>query len=219
MALVLDGSANTIGGLAVDGVPNGTIDADALASNAVSTVKIAANAVSNAKLAADAQRAYAHFTYAHATTHLSLASTTGGTHVAFSHVKSEQGITGDTSDNDWTHATTGYYQLQIRYRQGSGSDVWSVFGVTKDGASDCVGISARTGSENSHNEAYDVLYKVDSTSATYQLQGWCGSGTKDVIDPTEQGKPNWTNYDTLVGITNNEGGVMLDLIISKIGDL
>ena len=148
-----------------------------------------------------------------------MASGTGGTHVAFSHVKSEQGITGDTSDNDWTHATTGYYLLKIRYRQGSGSDVWSVFGVTKAGASDCVGISARTGSEDSHNEAYDVLYRVDSTSATYQLQGWCGSGTKDVIDPTEQGKPNWTNYDTLVGITNNEGGVMLDMIISKIGDL
>ena len=219
MALVLDGSANTIGGLAVGGVPNGTIDADALASNAVSTVKIAANAVSNAKLAADAQRAYAHFTYAHASTHLSLSSGTGGTHVAFTHVKSEQGITGDTSDNDWTHATTGYYQLQIRYRQGSGSDVWSVFGVTKDGASDCVGISARTGSENSHNEAYDVLYKVDSTTATYQLQGWCGSSTKDVIDPEEQGKPNWTNYDTLVGITDTNGGVMLDMIISKIGDL
>ena len=199
----------TVTGLSVGGLPDGTVDTDTLASSAVS----------NAKLATEAKRAYAHFTYAHATTHLSLASGTGGTHVAFSHVKSEQGITGDTSDNDWTHATTGYYLLKIRYRQGSGSDVWSVFGVTKAGASDCVGISARTGSEDSHNEAYDVLYRVDSTSATYQLMGWCGSGTKDVIDPTEQGKPNWTNYDTLVGITNNEGGVMLDMIISKIGDL
>ena len=208
MPIVINGSG-TVTGLSVGGLPDGTVDTDTLASSAVS----------NAKLATEAKRAYAHFTYAHATTHLSLASGTGGTHVAFSHVKSEQGITGDTSDNDWTHATTGYYLLKIRYRQGSGSDVWSVFGVTKAGASDCVGISARTGSEDSHNEAYDVLYRVDSTSATYQLMGWCGSGTKDVIDPTEQGKPNWTNYDTLVGITNNEGGVMLDMIISKIGDL
>ena len=208
MPIVINGSG-TVTGLSVGGLPDGTVDTDTLASSAVS----------NAKLATEAKRAYAHFTYAHATTHLSLASGTGGTHVAFSHVKSEQGITGDTSDNDWTHATTGYYLLKIRYRQGSGSDVWSVFGVTKAGASDCVGISARTGSEDSHNEAYDVLYRVDSTSATYQLMGWCGSGTKDVIDPTEQGKPNWTNYDTLVGITNNEGGLMLDIIISKIGDL
>ena len=208
MPIVINGSG-TVTGLSVGGLPDGTVDTDTLASSAVS----------NAKLATEAKRAYAHFTYAHATTHISLASGTGGTQVAFTHVQSEQGITGDTSDNDWTHATTGYYQLLVRYRQGSGGDVWSVFGVTKDGASDCVGISARTGSEDSHNEAYDVLYRVDSTSATYQLMGWCGSGTKDVIDPTEQGKPNWTNYDTLVGITNNEGGVMLDMIISKIGDL
>ena len=219
MALVFDGSANTIGGLAVGGVPNGTIDADALATNAVSTIKIAANAVSEAKLAADAKRVYAHFIYTLSSAHLSLASGTGGTHVAFTHVKSEQGITGDTSDNDWTHATTGYYQLQIRYRQSSGGDVWSVFGVTKDGASDCVGVSARTGSENNHNEAYDVLYKVDSTSATYQLMGWCGSSSKDVADPDAQGKPNWTNYDTLVGENWANGGVMLDMIITKIGDL
>ena len=208
MPIVINGSG-TVTGLSVGGLPDGTVDTDTLASSAVS----------NAKLATEAKRAYAHFTYAHATTHLSLASGTGGTHVAFTHVQSEQGITGDTSDNDWTHATTGYYQLQIRYRQASGGDVWSSFGVTKAGASDCVGISARTGSEDSHNEAYDVLYRVDSTSATYQLMGWCGCGTKDVIEPTEQGNPNWTNYDTLVGITNNEGGLMLDIIISKIGDL
>mgnify|MGYP003117988091 FL=1 len=208
MPVVINGNG-TITGLNVGGLPNGIVDTDMLA----------ANAVSEAKLATDAKRAYAHFTYAHASTHLSLASGSGGTHVAFTHVKSEQGITGDTTDNDWTHATTGYYQLQIRYRQHSGGDVWSIFGVTKDGNSDCVGISARTGSENSHNEAYDVLYKVDSTSATYQLMGWCGNTTKDVTDPDAQGKPTWTNYDTLVGYTGTNGGVMLDMIINKIGDL
>ena len=208
MPVVINGDG-TIAGLNVGGLPNGIVDTDMLA----------ANAVSEAKLAADAKRAYAHFTFCDSSNHLSLASGTGGTHVAFSHVKSEQGITGDTSNNDWTHATTGYYQLQIRYRQGSGGDVWSVFGVTKDGASDCVGISARTGSENNVNEAYDVLYRVDSTSATYQLMGWCGVTTKDIVDPDSQGKPTWTNYDTLVGVTWNNGGVMLDMIINKIGDL
>ena len=109
MPIVINGSG-TVTGLSVGGLPDGTVDTDTLASSAVS----------EAKLAADAKRAYAHFTYSDSSTHLSLASGTGGTHVAFSHVKSEQGITGDTSDNDWTHATTGYYQLQIRYRQGSG---------------------------------------------------------------------------------------------------
>ena len=39
MALVLNGSTNAIGGLAVGGVPDGSIDADALAANAVTMAK------------------------------------------------------------------------------------------------------------------------------------------------------------------------------------
>ena len=49
MALVLDGSANTIGGLAVGGLPDGIVDTDMLATNAVGTAKIADNAVTAAK--------------------------------------------------------------------------------------------------------------------------------------------------------------------------
>ncbi len=41
MALSLNGLSNTIGGLAVGGVPDGTIDADALAANAVTGGKLA----------------------------------------------------------------------------------------------------------------------------------------------------------------------------------
>ena len=51
MALVLNGSANTIGGLAVGGVPDGSIDADALAANAVTSAKILDSNVTGAKLA------------------------------------------------------------------------------------------------------------------------------------------------------------------------
>ena len=51
MALTLNGSANTIGGLAVGGVPDGTIDADALAANAVTSAKILVANVTGAKLA------------------------------------------------------------------------------------------------------------------------------------------------------------------------
>ena len=51
MALVLNGSANTIGGLAVGGVPDGTIDADALAANAVTSAKILDSNVTSGKLA------------------------------------------------------------------------------------------------------------------------------------------------------------------------
>ena len=41
MALVLNGSNNTIAGLAVGGLPDGTVDADTLAANAVTNGKLA----------------------------------------------------------------------------------------------------------------------------------------------------------------------------------
>ena len=41
MALVLNGSTNTIGGLAVGGLPDGSVDADTLAANAVTSGKLA----------------------------------------------------------------------------------------------------------------------------------------------------------------------------------
>jgi hypothetical protein len=41
MALVLNGSSNTIGGVAVGGLPDGIVDTDMLAANAVSSGKLA----------------------------------------------------------------------------------------------------------------------------------------------------------------------------------
>jgi len=41
MALVLNGSSNTIGGVAVGGLPDGIVDTDMLAANAVSSAKLA----------------------------------------------------------------------------------------------------------------------------------------------------------------------------------
>jgi hypothetical protein len=49
MALTLNGSANTIAGVAVGGLPDGIVDAGTLASNSVETAKIAAEAVTAAK--------------------------------------------------------------------------------------------------------------------------------------------------------------------------
>ena len=52
MALVLNGSNNTVAGLAVGGLPDGSTDADALASNAVTNVKVADDAIGVAELSA-----------------------------------------------------------------------------------------------------------------------------------------------------------------------
>ena len=40
MAITINGSANTIAGLAVGGLPDGTVDGDTLAANAVTSAKI-----------------------------------------------------------------------------------------------------------------------------------------------------------------------------------
>ena len=210
MPVTINGDGS-ITGLAVGGVPDGSVDADTLASNAVTTAKIATNA----------NYACAHYIYRLSSgSSVTISSNVGnGTKLLISDVKQQKNITLDTGNSRWTHATTGIYFIILRYRQHSGGDVWSVFGVTKGGDSDCVGTSARTGSENSHNEAYNIIYTVDSTSATYQLQGWSGNTTKTVIRPDAQGKPGWSNYDNLVGYTEGNNGVMIDYNIFKIGDL
>ena len=51
MALVLNGSANTIGGLAVGGLPNGIVDTDMLAANAVVTGKITDGTIASSDIA------------------------------------------------------------------------------------------------------------------------------------------------------------------------
>ena len=53
MPVTINGDGS-ITGLAVGGLPNGTVDADTLASNAVTDVKLASNAVTSAKIAANA---------------------------------------------------------------------------------------------------------------------------------------------------------------------
>ena len=52
MAITIDGNANTIAGLAVGGVPDGVIDADALATDAISNVKVANDAIGLNELSA-----------------------------------------------------------------------------------------------------------------------------------------------------------------------
>ena len=49
MAISINGSSNTITGLAVGGLPDGIVDADMLASNSVQTAKIVDDAVTDAK--------------------------------------------------------------------------------------------------------------------------------------------------------------------------
>ena len=126
------------------------------------------------------KEAFANFYYSvnDAAGDLTIANTsTYGATMGFNVRAIEKNIVGNVSNYTWTHAYTGYYMITTTYRQASGGDVWTCLAVCKNGPATAVGISARTGSEDSHNENYSIIYPVDDTSATYQLQNWAGSST------------------------------------------
>ena len=50
MAIVINGSTNSISGLAVGGLPDGVVDSDMLATDAVNNLKLADNAVNSSQI-------------------------------------------------------------------------------------------------------------------------------------------------------------------------
>ncbi len=149
---------------------------------------------------------------------LTIASTGNGTQMLFNNLGPSLNITANTQTSTWTHTHTGNYVINCQYRQASGGDLWTVFGVTKAGNSTAVGVSARTGSGDSSTAwNYYVTYTVDSTSATYQLQHWSTSG-KTVSSDFSGGNPSWTNYASLCGNTTGDIGRMVNYFIYRLGD-
>ncbi len=146
-------------------------------------------------------------------------NSTYGVKMLFNKQGPVKNITPNLSTSTWTHTFTGVYVVMCRYRQNSGGDIWTILGVTKNGNTEAVGLSARTGSEDSHNERYEVMYTVDSTTATYQLQHWAAGTSKTVTSDFGGGSPGWTNYATLCGGTTGDIGRMVDYQIYRVGDL
>jgi hypothetical protein len=143
-----------------------------------------------------------------------------GTTVDFSTVFSTpKNITVSTASNNWTHAFTGYYAMHFGYRQQSGGDAWVIYAVTKDGNQNAVGTTARMGSEDGKNESFHMIYKVDSTTSNYRLQGYCYDGVTRNITTTDASYPaGWTSSVTNIG-SGNPTGKVLDIIIYRIGGL
>jgi hypothetical protein len=126
-------------------------------------------------------------------------------------------VTTSASGGTWTHAYTGYYVLHIAYRQNDGGDIWGMYGVTKAGSTDVVGVSVRTGSENNYSESYHVYYRADSTSANYRLMGW-SLGTKTGGNSGgSSDNPQFTSNQ--VGIGSTMYGRNVDIFVYRVGDL
>lgn len=146
-------------------------------------------------------------------------SSSYGVTIPFNTVQFQKYITAYGGSNYWQHSFTGYYAVQVNYRQNSGGDIWTVFAVTKNGNSTAVGLSARTGSGDSRFDTWMVAYPVDDTSARYQLQQWC-EGTKTVTTSYSTNQPSWGNYASLNNNTVGSGlGRALNLFVWRLGDL
>jgi hypothetical protein len=187
----------------------------------VSTLKNSSNSIYLPIESIRNKEAFANFYYSvnDAAGDLTIANTnTYGATMAFNVRSIEKNITGNINNSTWTHAYTGYYMITTTYRQGSGADVWTCLAVCKNGPATAVGITARTGSEDSHNENYSIIYPVDDTSATYQLQHWVHSSSK-VVSSDFGSNPGWTNYGTLHNNRTGDTGRMVDYIIRRLGDL
>eukprot|EP00048_Salpingoeca_helianthica_P022461 m.18390 g.18390 ORF g.18390 m.18390 type:complete len:909 (+) comp7351_c0_seq2:2-2728(+) len=142
-----------------------------------------------------------------------------GFNMGFNRVFANRFIQPSSSTGTWTHTMTGTYVLSLAYRQNAGADVWTVFAVTKDGPSQAVGVSARTGSENSRVTNARIVYTVDSTVATYQVQQWT-AGTKNACGGTScfVSAPTWTNFAAISGGYATDGGRLVDYTIFRLGD-
>ena len=144
-------------------------------------------------------------------------ASTFGMQMLFNRAGPARSITVNTATSQWTHAYIGTYLVTVSYRQNSGADVWTVLAVTRGGNSFAVGVSSRTGSEDSHNEDYRIVYTVDSTVQTYQLQHWSTTG-KTVTSGFGGGPPGWANYATLCGGFTGDAGRLVDYSIVRLGD-
>ncbi len=128
-------------------------------------------------------------------------------------------MTINTSNNYWTHDETGIYALHMQYRQLAGADIWTMYGIAKNGQTDIVGVTARMGSENSHTESFHLLYKVDDTTANYRMQGWTQAGTRTISGGDPATYPSAWTYSWSDGAVGTYHGKSLDIMVYKVSGL
>lgn len=142
-----------------------------------------------------------------------------GVTIPFNAVQYQKFISASAGSNFWSHSYTGYYAVQIQYRQNSGGDIWSAMAVTKNGTSTAVGLSARTGSGDSRMDTWLLTYPVDDTSANYRVQQW-SEGTKTVTTSFSSSNPSWGNYGSLTNNTvGTSTGRAVNMFVWRLGDL
>jgi len=199
MALVLNGSTNTIGGLAVGGLPDGSVDADTLAANAVTSGKLASGV--GGKLLQIVQ-----------TIKTDISSFSSVSNGAFVNTDSAFAVTITPSSTSSLIYLSGFVnvavsgavaQVNINYRRG-GADLTTAVdgGSTTSPIGDAAGSRKRVAATGNNTDpagncfTLALLDKPNSTSAqTYSLSLSHGSGSNRNMYINEvNGTANSTSY-------------------------
>ena len=201
MPITINGSGS-IAGLAVGGLPDGSVDADTLASNAVTSAKIAANSVTHAKTTGLQRRISTTVTLpaANSTTH-NITSGTKQIDILVSNVSSANnsnlhvllGDSGGIETSGYGHAM-GYHRTGSSAREASVSNstaAFSTYGLDSTGyqifgtwklynsqGNTWVSEHVLWGSEASNHQFWGNGYKTLSGTMT-QFRFECTSGNFD----------------------------------------
>ena len=174
MALTLNGSNNTIAGLAVGGLPDGVVDAGTLASNSVTAVKILDGAVTGLKNGSGNILQVKYTNTLQATT-FSSATWTDVLNLAFTPLKSDSILIATISIRFWEGGRTGgEFRHRIRDTTNS-SNVLSSSGAQYGhilGAGD----NAATNVINDKAIQYSGTVSNGTTARTYSFQMYEESG-------------------------------------------
>tara|TARA_R100000458_G_C8187521_1_gene182365 strand:- start:220 stop:810 length:591 start_codon:yes stop_codon:yes gene_type:complete len=172
MALVFNGSSNTIGGLAVGGLPDGIVDEDMIAANAVTAAKIPTEGITTTKFGNHGIIQVVENTYSTAVEITSTTWTDSGLTVNITPTTNTNKILVIVSQAMSTHRNTNSAQGGIKLLRDStliagGTHSHSI-GIRTDGVS---GVWSRQ---------YINLMKLDdpqtTSQLTYKIQGRDGTG-------------------------------------------
>ena len=186
MPVTINGDGS-ITGLSVGGLPNGSVDADTLASNAVTTNKIADSAVTSTKSSGlsttDGITMYNRWNYtantAGSVNGLTSWSRNTGTETGNITGQSNMSLSGAT----FSFPQTGLYKIVVHHDwyQPNGSDravQFSIrlgntsFGADSNNKSYCYGSTSGAGGYNNHGtNMTEYITKVQNTS-THNIQFW-----------------------------------------------
>ena len=183
MPVTISGDGS-ITGLSVGGLPDGTVDADTLASNAVTTNKIANSAVTPAKSTitagiteADQWRVTSDATMGQYATNFTNTWERNDTEFE----KIGTGMSVNTSTGHWTFPSTGKWLIMVHWQgqRSSGNGYWATHyifamndGVQSNGfeiASSSVGIAANNGRQSAFMHA---IFDVTNTTTHKVLMGY-----------------------------------------------